>query len=302
MKKKKILVTGSNGFIGQKVLDVLLSQSQVEVLACSRGEDRYCGPGNYAYASLDVLDKDALEKVIIQFQPDCVIHTVAMAQVEACEQQPEICYEVNTKPVQMFIELASLVDFHFIFLSTDFVFDGTGAPYAEDAAYSPLNEYGRSKMQAELLLKKSDIRWSVVRTVLVYGIPHDQARSNLVLWVKSSLEGNQAIRVVNDQYRMPTLVEDLALSLWKVCQYGPVGILHVCGAEFLSVYEMAMRTAAFFKLDESLITSVSSQQLPNQVKRPARSGFKNLKAEKLLGYTARSFSEGLAFLGERIRK
>src|SRR5690606_27828895 len=110
-----------------------------EVLALSRGENRFSQDGKYTYISADVCDVAELERVLESFQPDCVIHTVAMANVDVCEEDTESCNRVNVESVKTLCALAEKLNFHLIYLSTDFIFDGKNGPYCETDLPNPLN-------------------------------------------------------------------------------------------------------------------------------------------------------------------
>lgn len=299
--KKRVLLTGSNGFIGQKLLEKLLEEDTFNVLAFSKGGNRYINPQGYQYINGDVCDEVQLKSVFLDFKPDIVIHTVALANVETCEKDVEECRKVNVDPIKTFVVLAEEYNFHFIQLSTDFIFDGEDGPYAEEALPNPLNEYGKSKLEAERLLQNSEMRWSVIRTILVYGKPHEITRSNVILWVKNSLEQGKEIQVVTNHYRMPTLVEDLVDATVTIIQNEKTGVYHICGNELLSVYEIAQEVASFWKLDASLIKPVHSNAFPAGTPRPENSGFVLDKAIRELDYKSRSLTDGFALMEQQLK-
>ena len=136
--------------------------------------------------------------------------------------------------------------------------------------------------------------------MLVFGITNDMSRSNIVLWVKKSLEQNKPIQVVNDQWRTPTLAEDLAKGCHLAARKRARGIYNISGKDFLSPYDIAIKTADFFNLDKSLITATDSTKFVQPAKRPPTTGFIIEKARKELGYEPRSFEEGLAILADQI--
>ena len=185
-------------------------------------------------------------------------------------------------------------------LSTDFIFDGADGPYTEEGVANPISYYGESKLKAEQLLFDSSIRWSIARTVLVYGIVPDMSRSNIVLWVKKSLEEGKTIQVVTDQFRTPTLAEDLAMGCWLLAKDEVEGIFNISGADFLTPYEMAVMTADYYGLDKSLLQKADSSTFQQTAKRPARTGFVLDKAKKVLGYTPRTFQEGIALMAQQV--
>lgn len=289
----KILITGSNGFIGQEILHQALTVSDVDVIALSRGENRFHREEGYTYISADVCDEVEINTIIDKFRPDCVIHTVAMANVNECEKDPASCRLVNVESPRYLVTAAEKYNFHLIYLSTDFIFDGLNGPYDEQDLPNPLNEYGKSKLDAENLLRSSDCKWSIVRTILVYGMPHETGRSNLILWVKKTLEAKTEIKVVTDHFRMPTLVNDVAKACLSIASKGAEGVFHISSDELYSVYEIALHVADFWKLDSSLISPVLSSSFPSSVSRPAYTGFIIDKAKVEIDFRPRSLKEGL---------
>jgi len=290
---KKILITGSNGFIGQEIMHQALVNSEAEIVALSRGDDRFSHKGSYRYVSADVCDAEQMEKIIKEFRPDCVIHTVAMANVDVCEKEPELCETINVQSVKTLVELAEKYNFQLIYLSTDFIFDGENGPYKEGDTPNPLNEYGKSKLEAEQLIQESNCRWSIVRTILVYGVPREAGRSNFILWVKNSLEANKIINVVTDHVRMPTFVNDVASACLQIAKQGTAGVFHISSEELFSVYDIAQQVANFWNLDKSLIQPVLAESLSSSVPRPRYTGFIIDKAKAELDFTPHSLKAGL---------
>jgi dTDP-4-dehydrorhamnose reductase len=127
------------------------------------------------------------------------------------------------------------------------------------------------------------------------------SRSNIVLWVKESLEQGKAIQVVNDQWRTPTLAEDLAMGCYLATKKKATGVYNIAGKDFLSPYDIAVHTAAFFNLDQTLIKKTDSSQFKQAARRPPITGFIIEKARKDLGYEPHSFVEGIQVLAEQIK-
>ena len=147
----------------------------------------------------------------------------------------------------------------------------------------------------------ASIRWAIARTVLVFGIVPDMSRTNIILWVKKSLEEGKQINVVTDQFRTPTLAEDLAMGCWLIAQKEAEGIFNISGEELLTPYEMAIQTAEYFHLPKELIKPADSSTFTQPAKRPPRTGFILDKAKRVLGYQPRSFNEGIALLAKQIQ-
>jgi dTDP-4-dehydrorhamnose reductase len=213
-----------------------------------------------------------------------------------------LAWKLNVHAVEYLVEACQKNDAFLLHLSTDFIFDGTAGPYSEDAPASPLSFYGWSKLAGEEVVKRSSIRWAIARTVLVYGIVADMSRSNIILWVKKSLEDGKTIKVVTDQFRSPTLAEDLAMGCWLIVKQEAEGVFNISGKDFLTPYEMAMITADYFGLDKSLITQADSSTFTQPAKRPPRTGFVLDKAQQVLGYEPHSFVEGVAVLANQVRE
>jgi dTDP-4-dehydrorhamnose reductase len=299
----KILITGANGLLGQKLINLLSHEENVEVVATSRGENvNILELPHYHFRPLDIARPEEVFEVISDEAPDVIIHTAAMTNVDECEQAKERCWSVNVVAVTNLLEAAKKQGSFFIHLSTDFVFNGEHGPLDETAKADPVNYYGKSKTEAELLVKQSSIDAAIVRTALVYGITPHMSRSNLVLWVKKSLEEGQAIRVVDDQYRTPTLAEDLAQGCWLIAKKRAKGIFHISDEEVYTPYEMALLVARHFKLDESLISRTDSTAFTQPARRPPRTGFVIEKAKKQLGYQPHSFQQGLALVEKQMKE
>lgn len=298
--EKKILVTGSNGLLGQKLTDLILNDRSLALVATSRGVDRHPIKKGYTYIDLDILDSGRLREVITGQRPDVIINTAAMTNVDACEHDPEGCRKLNIEAVAELVKLCEEFGIHLIHLSTDFIFDGADGPYAEDAQPNPLSLYGQSKLDAEKIIEASTCKWAILRTILVYGVVADMSRSNIVLWAKGALEKGQPLNVVNDQWRMPTLAEDLAQACTLAATKGAEGVFHISGKDFFAIHELVAAVADFWQLDKSLIRQVSSATLSQAAPRPARTGFILDKAQRILGYTPHRFTDGLALVDRQL--
>lgn len=295
----KVLITGANGLLGQKLISLYDSDPSIDVIATGRGENRNL-PGDYTYLPMDITSPAEVEKVVADHQPDVIINTAAMTQVDQCETEKEACWELNVKAVSHLIHAAAQNDAFLVHLSTDFIFDGEAGPYKEEDAPNPLSYYAESKLASEKLLEESSIRFAIARTQLVYGIVQDMSRSNIILWVKKSLEEGKNIKVVNDQWRTPTLAEDLAKGVALIAEKKAEGIFHISGEELLTPFDMAMATCEFFQLDKSYIEEVDGSIFTQPAKRPPRTGFILDKAKQVLGYRPHSFKEGIAVLKSQI--
>lgn len=307
MTQIKYLITGSNGLLGQKLIYALAGQPDIQVIATARGTNRLLKQDGYVFESMDIEEKPSVEAVFSKYLPDVIINTAAMTNVDACESQQEACWKANVMAVRNMIEVGEHLQQkhigykpHFIHLSTDFIFDGTAGPYTEDATPNPLSYYALSKWEAEKIVQASSLHWAIARTIIVYGIVDNMSRSNIVLWAKDALKKGQKINVVDDQFRSPTLAEDLAQGCILIAKKKAKGVFNISGKDFMSVLELVYRVADFWKLDKSLVNPIKSDSLNQAAKRPPRTGFILDKAVKELGYAPHSFEEGMAILDKQL--
>lgn len=300
--QQRILLTGSNGLLGQKIVNLLANRIHTQLLATSRGINRHPLREGYDYESADLTDPVRMEEIFQEFQPTSVIHTAAMTQVDACEDDRSTCDQINIEAVHTLCDLVQRYDSHLVHISTDFVFDGEAGPYREEATPKPVNYYGLSKLKAEQSIQAAAIPHAILRTILLYGITPAMSRSNIVLWVKQSLEAGKPIRVVNDQFRSPTLAEDLADAAVSAAMKRAQGLYHISGPDFMGVNEIAYAVADYFELDKELISEISSTTLKQRAKRPPRTGFIILKAQTELGYAPRTFREGLTLVNRQMKE
>lgn len=296
----KILVTGANGLLGQKLTMLLDQQGDIHVIATARKPVNY-KLKNAEFNILDVTNQKETEKVILEAKPDVVIHTAAMTQVDQCEVEREACWQANVTGVEYLVKACEKVNAFLVHVSTDFIFDGTHGPLDETAIPKPVNYYGESKLAGEKVVMNSKLDWAILRTVLVYGITEDMSRSNIVLWVKKNLEEGKTINVVNDQWRTPTLAEDLAMGCYLAATRKAKGIFHISGEKMMTPYDIAIETADFFGLDKSLIKQTDSSKFKQTAARPLKTGFIIGKAKRELDYQPHSFREGLSIIGNQLK-
>lgn len=296
----RILVTGSNGLLGQKLTGLLNQDSSTYLIATAKG-NAVLPVVHGEFHILDITDQAEVNKIVSAVRPDAIINTAAMTQVDQCELEHEACWRANVTAVENLIATSRKNNVHLVHVSTDFIFDGSEELLDETATPNPLNYYGKSKLAGERLILESDISGCILRTVLVFGVTQDMSRSNIVLWVKKNLEQGKPIQVVNDQWRTPTLAEDLASGCYLAAKKRATGIYNISGKDYLSIYEIAIRTADFFKLDKLLIKETDSTKFTQPARRPLKTGFILEKARKQLGYEPHSFEEGLNMLASQLK-
>lgn len=290
---KKILVTGSNGLLGQNILKRFNSTSLESCAAISRLADKFGCGGNISFNMVDITDWVAVDYIIGLEKPDCIIHTAAMSKPNDCENDNVTCWDTNVNGTKHIVDAANKVGATVVLISSDFVFDGTKPCYGEEVRTSPLSAYGRSKAVAEETVRRYAEKWAIVRTSMVYGVSKTDTINNFATWVVDSLRKGKSIKVVDDQYRTPTYVGDLAKACLTIAERDLQGIYNVAGPELQSVYEIAKRIAYTFGLDDRLIFPVNTSILHEPAMRPPRTYLSCDKAMDDFYYMPADLLEGL---------
>ena len=286
----KIIILGANGFIGRRILNRLYPSHQV--LACSLHPDILPEEG-YRFETIDMLDYSAMTTLLNDFQPEVIINASALSVVDYCELHPEEAYAMNVTAVKHLAEYSRDHSCRLIHLSTDFVFDGTSSiAYTETDAPNPVNYYGKTKQWSEEVIGQLCTDYAIVRVEVVYGKPLPKQHGNIVHLVKNRLENGQSIRVVSDQFRSPTWVEDIACAIEQLLSNQHQGIYHICGGETLSVAEIAYRAAKYFNLDTSLIEPITTEAMNEATPRPPFTPMSVEKAQQAFGYQPSALEEG----------
>ena len=293
-----ILITGSNGLLGQKLVHLL--KEKHNVIATSLGSCLISNQSDFIYQILDITDEYNIGKIFNMYKPKYVINTAAMTNVDACEDYKNLCDDINVKAVNYLSTACEKYNSHLIHISTDFIFDGKNGPYVEDDDANPLSYYGLSKWKSEQVLLKSNCKWAILRTIILYGTAENLERNNIVLWARKALKDSQELNIIDDQFRSPTLAEDLAQACYLVIKKEAIGVYNASGKDIMSIYEMVERMADFYKCDKSQINRISSTNLNQKAKRPPKTGFILDKSIKELGYKPHSFEEGLNFLEKQL--
>jgi dTDP-4-dehydrorhamnose reductase len=288
---KKIFITGANGFLGQH-LSLFFAQKNMDVIASGRGACRIPVKAEFDYTQLDLADEKAVFSCLQLHQPDVIIHTAAMSKPDECDQNKEACLLHNVAATKYLMDAAQSCKSHIIYTSTDFIF-GENGPHNEEDQPAPLNFYGESKWKAETIVRQSELAYTIVRPVFIYGTAWEGMRPSFLHWVSNQLQAHKKIKVVSDQLRTPTHVIDICKGIETIIEQKKQGVFHLAGKDILSPYQMALQVANTLQLDETLIEQVTSDTFPEPVRRAKKSGLKIDKAKRELGYDPVSFAEGV---------
>ena len=297
----KILITGSNGLLGQKLLHKLRLDSSVQLIATSKGENRVSEQNGYIYFDLDITNNDAVAQLISSERPEVVINTAAVTNVDLCEDERKACDALNVDAVKYLADACAKIDTHLIQISTDFIFDGEDGPYTEEDVPNPLSYYGLSKLKSEQLLQAHSVKWTVLRTIIVFGVGEKLSKGNIVLWAKSALEKGDPLNIIDDQFRAPTLAEDLADICILAAKKKAFGIFNASGKDIMSIYEIVERIAKHYGCTTENLNKISTATLKQKAGRPPKTGFILDKSKKKLGYNPHSFEECLTLIDQQLK-
>jgi len=298
----KILITGSNGLLGQKLLHKLRQDFSVELIATSKGENRVSNKDCYTYFDLDITDNDAIAKLISREKPQVVINTAGMTNVDLCEDEKQDCDALNVEAVRHLADACEKIDSHLIQISTDFIFDGEDGPYKEEDEPNPLSYYGLSKLKSEQVLQAHSVKWTILRTIIVFGVGEKLIKGNIVLWAKGALEKGDPLNIIDDQFRAPTLAEDLADICILAAKKKAFGVFNASGKDIMSIYEIVLRIAKHYGYSTDNLNKISTATLKQKAGRPPRTGFILNKSRNELGYNPHSFEECLTIIDQQLKK
>ncbi|MEO6695361.1 MAG: dTDP-4-dehydrorhamnose reductase [Ignavibacteria bacterium] len=290
----KILITGSNGLLGQAITSVFTRESDYEIVQTSYEEKAYLEFG-HPYQALDITKKDDVKRVVDLHMPDVIVNCAAYTEVDKCESEREHSWKINVDGVKNLIIAAKRIDSKIVHYSTDYIFDGRNGPYTEESLPHPISFYGREKLASENALITSDINFAIIRTLVLYGIGNN-VKNNFVLWLIDKLKNNEPVNIVTDQISNVTMIDDLAFGSLKIIEKNLKGLYNIAGSDILSRYDFAMKVCEVFKLDKQLVSPIITSSLNQPAPRPLRSGLTTYKMESELGFKPMDSLEGLRLL------
>lgn len=266
----RILVTGAAGQLGRS-----LQLDNAQLLLTSRTLKNLSN----LEEQLDITDPVNVKKIIHYFKPDIVLHLAAMTHVDRCETEPDEAYKINVQGTE---NLLNCFKGKFIFLSTDYVFNGHNGPYHELAATEPINIYGKTKLAAEELVRETCTDWVILRTNVLWNIG-GQYHASFADWVVRELSHSRKVRIVNDQWNNPAYTKEVSKVINQIIKIDAAGLFHYGSSKVISRYDFALKIAEIYKLDQQLIEPVSTAELHQPAKRPLKSGLLTSKIESELG-------------------
>jgi dTDP-4-dehydrorhamnose reductase len=292
----KLLVTGASGLFGSKLAEKA-SVNGIEVYAGYNQDTPKVGVPCF----FDVIDKNQVEQTFANVKPDVVVHSASLTDVDKCEVNQELAWKINVEGAQNMAKAALSVGAFFIYISTDYVFNGEKGCYKETDPIGPVNYYGLTKLKAEETVATILPNCCIVRTSVIYGATPAAGKVNFALWLIKKFRAGEKVQVLTNQWNSPTLNSSLADMVLDVVEQRLGGVFHLCGASRVSRYEFALSVAEAFGLDKSLIEPVDLSSFNWVAKRPVDSSLDVSKAKRLLGVKPLELPEALAVLKKELK-
>jgi dTDP-4-dehydrorhamnose reductase len=290
----KFLVTGSAGLVGSQVVKDLVAQNHT-VYSCYHNEK----PLHGIPISLDLTDKEKIIQTLQDKKPDRVIHLAAMTGVDLCETEKELATMINVGATETMAKQAAKQNTFFVYVSTDYVFDGINGMRKEEDSTNPLGYYGKSKLGGEIALNKIASGWCIARISSPFGI-HPK-KKNFPLWIKENLEAKKEIPVLVDQFTTPTFVPNLSKMLIEIATKQITGIIHVSGATRISRYHLAELVADKLHLDKRFLVPTKIDQMNWKAQRPPDSSLDVSFATEILNEKPQKIEQSLELFIDEIQ-
>jgi len=290
----KFLVTGSAGLVGQNVVRDLVQQNH-EVYSIYHDDK----PMNGTPIRLDLIDMEKIKQIMQKIKPDVVIHLAAMTNVDHCETEKELAHTINAKSTETLAKEAAKINSFFVYVSTDYVFDGKDGMRNENDTPNPLGYYGKTKLEGEMSLNNLASNWAIARTSTPFGI-HSKKKS-FPLWVKENLELNREIKVLTDQYTSPTYVPNLSKMIIDVSTKQINGIIHLAGSTRISRYDFAVMIAEKLGLDKSLLLKAKTEDMNWRAQRPQDSSLDVARAAEILNEKPQTIQQSLSLFIDEMK-
>ena len=270
MSEQTVFITGGTGLLGKALLETI--PAGVRVFATYH---RRLPPAAWRdfFLPLDLCQQASIDSLFEKVKPDTVIHTASIGEVDEAERHLDSVRAVNVEGTQKVLQSCRQSNACFIFISSNAVFDGTHPPYREEAPLRAVNQYGQMKIAAEQLVSASGVPHLIVRPILMYGWPLEGGRENAVTRWLTSFEKSEPVRVAEEIVTMPLWVVDCARTIWIGLLQRKEGIVHVAGADRVTMVQFAKEVCRLFNHDERLIRSVPSREFAHLAPRPRDTSF-----------------------------
>jgi len=270
---QKVAITGSTGLIGSRTVQLLNNQFEFIPLSTSDG--------------FDITNVDSVNQRLTNLDFDLLLHLAAYTSVDGAEKDKELAYAINVSGTKNVFEATNRMKKKFIYISTDFVFDGKNPPYYEDSTPNPILHYGLTKYEGEKLLNGQAM---IIRLSYPYGYSFAR-KQDLVGSIKTALDQKKTLYMMKDALITPTFIDDIVYCFAHLMKNYENKTYHIVGSASLSPYEIGKKIAKRYSLNGNQIKPTTyNEYLRNKAKRPQ---FSEIKSKNNDFYSMKSFDNGL---------
>jgi dTDP-4-dehydrorhamnose reductase len=297
-RKKTVLITGGTGLLGKGMEETAPGGWRIVSV---HQRDYKVEDSHAEHRVLDIRDKVAVDDLFDEVRFDAVVHAAGIASVDYVEKHYAESLESNIVGTLNICSAARRQGTHLIYVSTNAVFDGTKAPYAESSPVAPVNKYGRLKVECERLVAETQPSFAILRPILMYGWNHSVTRPNPATWIYDKLLRGETVELVDDVTENPLFNLQCGRALWAAVKTRLTGIVHLAGKTAVNRYEFGLALAKVFDLDASLIKRVTSARFAGIAPRPPNTTLSTKRMQKELGVAPMTLSEGLKAMKASMR-
>lgn len=267
----KILIIGASGLVGSNCLKYLSSQGH------------NCVGTYFSYHAqhtvfLDTLHLDHPDNFDYKsFAPEIILHCGALTHVDYCEQYPEESFQLTVQSSKNVIQIAQATKAKLVFISTDYIFDGSSGPYDELGSAHPISVYGKHKWEAEECIKNSGLEYLILRITNVYG--DEERNKNFIARIITQILNRQqlTLKLPIDQYATPIQAWDIARALHLLLRDKKTGIYNIASTDYLNRVQLALRVLKYFPQAQYELIPLTTDQLQQLAARPLQGGLKSHK-------------------------
>ncbi len=293
-EKMRVMIIGGAGLLGRSMAQLFRDETEWDVILATRD---YL-VDSHGYERWDSTSRAEWKRIVLssRWNPDVIVNTAAMTNVDKCETEREAAWKTNVGLVEIITEMCRKIDARLIQISSDYVFDGSAGPYTESDRPNPINYYGKTKLAAENVCLRSGVDCAIVRTMWLYGIA-GEGKKTFADWVVESLKDGQTINIVADEVGNPTFVDDVSYSVLKIIERGLRGVVNVAGPERMSRLEWAEIVCKVYGINpKEQLKAIESIDLGRIAFRPLESGLVTTKASSLIEFKGLDVVNGTSTL------
>ena len=292
---RRLLVTGGAGFLGAHILTEAGGELALHAVDAATAP---FARETLSWHTLDLRDRKALQDLVLRLEPDVVVHTAALSDIDFCESNPREAEVVNTEATLQLAELCRRTGARLIFFSSDSVFDGTRGGYRETDPPRPLNHYARTKVRAERGIRDILANHVIIRPSLIMGLPVLTSGNSFLWRLLQSLESGLPSAFPRVEIRTPIDVVTLSRATLELVGLTFTGVLHLAGNDRLSRYEIARRIACALGYPAELIVDKEPQPAHGRALRPVDASLDNTLAKSVLTTPMKDFDDALRLIVE----